>query len=198
MNLSHDYQVLLGELKQRIRDAQYQALRAVNKELIALYWDIGKKIVERQAGETWGKSVVENLARDLRSEFPGISGFSASNLWRMKTFYESYSGNEILAPLVREIGWSQNVYIFERCKDELEREFYIRWTKKFGWTKAVLLHQIDNDTYRKTLSNQTNFDKTVPEDARNQAKLAVKDEYTFDFLDLGGEYKERWIEWSAV
>jgi predicted nuclease of restriction endonuclease-like (RecB) superfamily len=79
-----DYPALLGDIKQRIRAAQYEALKAVNKELITLYWDIGRMIVERQRAEAWGKSVVENLAADLREEFPGISGFSAQNLWRMK------------------------------------------------------------------------------------------------------------------
>lgn len=196
--ITTEYKTLLSDIKQRIRDAQYQALKAVNKELISLYWDIGQMIVEKQQGETWGKSVVENLARDLRNEFPGISGFSASNLWRMKTFYETYQANEILAPLVREIGWSHNIYVFERCKDDLEREFYIRWTKKFGWTKAILLHQINNKTYEKTLLNQTNFDQTVSEDIRNQAKLAVKDEYTFDFLELGENYKERKLERALI
>ena len=196
--LLNEYATLLAEVKERIRAAQYAALRAVNQELIALYWDIGKLIVERQQGATWGKSVVEKLAADLRTDFPGISGFSASNLWRMKLFYETYAQQEKLAPLVREIGWSHNLIIFERCKDDLQREFYIRFTRKFGWTKDVLHHHIDNQTYEKTLLNQTNFDQTVSEEIRNQAKLAVKDEYTFDFLELGDEYNERQLEQALV
>ena len=103
------YGNLLGEIRERIRSAQHAALRAVNKELIGLYWDIGRMIVERQKGESWGKSVVEQLARDLQSEFPGIRGFSSQNLWKMKQFYESYAGNEKLSTLSREIGWSHNV-----------------------------------------------------------------------------------------
>jgi hypothetical protein len=102
--LPSEYADLLGTIKQRVRDAQYAALRAVNKELISLYWDIGRMIVERQQGETWGRSVVVQLARDLQAEFPGAGGFSPSNLWRIKTFFESYGGDEKLAPLVREIG----------------------------------------------------------------------------------------------
>ncbi|PPT09115.1 hypothetical protein CKA32_001372 [Geitlerinema sp. FC II] len=189
-----DYANLLSEVKQRIRDAQYQALKAVNQELIALYWDIGKTIVTRQQGETWGKSIVQQLAKDLQSEFPGISGFSAANLWRMRLFYETYASNEKLAPLVREIGWTHNIVILEKCKDDLEREFYLRMTRKFGWTKNVLIHQIENKTYEKTLLNQTNFDNALSEDVRNQAKLAVKDEYTFDFLELSDDYSERQLE----
>ncbi|MBG1269361.1 PDDEXK nuclease domain-containing protein [Nostoc sp. WHI] len=186
------------EIKHRIRSAQYEALKAVNREMINLYWDIGQIIVTQQQGATWGKSVVEQLAKDLQAEFPGISGFSAANLWRMRLFYESYVNNEKLAPMVREIGWTHNLVIVEKCKDDLEREFYIRMTRKFGWTKNVLIHQIENQTYEKTLLNQTNFDKTVPAEIRNQLKLAVKDEYTFDFLELADEHSERQLEQAIL
>lgn len=148
-----DYKALLQEIKQRVYKAQYEALKAVNKELIALYWDIGSLIVKKQAEHGWGKSVVENLARDLQLEFPGMQGFSPSNLWRMRFFYECYRDKEKLAPMVREIGWTHNIIIMERCKNDLEREFYIRMTRKSGWTKNVLIHQIDNKTYEKTLLN---------------------------------------------
>jgi predicted nuclease of restriction endonuclease-like (RecB) superfamily len=193
-----NYASLLAEVKKRVRAAQYAALPAVNKELVALYWDIGRLIVERQSGKTWGRAVVERqsgktwgravverLAADLQTEFPGIGGFSASNLWRMKAFFETYAPSEKLAPLVREIPWSHNLVILERCADPLEQEFYIRMTKKFGWTKNVLIHQIENQSYEKTLLGQTNFDKALTPELRAQAKLAVKDEYTFDFLELG-------------
>jgi predicted nuclease of restriction endonuclease-like (RecB) superfamily len=179
---SSGYSSLLIEVKQRIRSAQYDALRAVNKELIALYWDIGSLIVTRQQGDSWGKSIVEQLAKDLQSEFPGMSGFSARNIWNMRSFYVTYSPNLKLQPMVAEIGWTHNLTIMEKCKDDLEREFYIRMTRKHGWTKNVLGHQIDNRTYEKTLLNQTNFETTVPEEIKNQAKLALKDEYTFPFL----------------
>jgi predicted nuclease of restriction endonuclease-like (RecB) superfamily len=193
-----EYGNLLVEVKQRIRSAQYEALKAVNKELIALYWDIGKMIVTRQEGATWGKSVVEQLAKDLQNEFPGISGFSTANLWRMRLFYDAFANNEKLAPMVREIGWTHNLVILEKCKDDLEREFYIRMTRKFGWTKNVLIHQIENQTYEKTLLNQTNFEQTVSEQIRNQAQLAVKDEYTFDFLELADEHSERQLEQAIL
>ena len=193
-----NYVQLLGEIKQHIRSAQYEALKAVNQKLIALYWEIGKSIVTRQQGETWGKSVVKNLSQDLQTEFPGIKGFSAANLWRMKSFYETYVKNEKLAPLVREVGWSHNLAIMEKCKDDNMREFYIRMARKFGWTKNVLIHQIENQSYEKTLLNQTNFDKAVSENIRSQAKLAVKDEYTFDFLELADEHSERQLEQAIL
>src|SRR5437660_10991927 len=97
------YAQLLSEIKQRVRAAQYDALKAVNKELIALYWDIGRAIIRRQRAGTWGKAVVNRLAKDLQKEFPGIGGLSASNLWRMRNFYQAYGHNTKLAPMVREI-----------------------------------------------------------------------------------------------
>jgi len=192
--LPKDYKTLLGAIKERIRSAQYAALKAVNKELILMYWDVGQMISSMISREKWGKSVVETLARDLQHEFPGIKGFSASNLWRTRVFFETYARRTKLAPLVREIGWSHNLIIMERCKDDLEREFYIRMTRKYGWTKDVLIHQIDNRSYEKTMSGQTNFNKTLSPEIRTQAKLAVKDEYTFDFLELGEEHSERELE----
>ena len=100
--------------------------------------------------------------------------------------------------MVREISWTKNILIFEKCKDDLEREFYIRMTRKFGWTKDVLAIKSETHTYENTLLNQTNFDQTVPEEIRNQAKLAVKDEYTFDFLELGEEHSERELERALI
>jgi predicted nuclease of restriction endonuclease-like (RecB) superfamily len=131
------YNVLLGEIKDRIRSAQYDALKAVNKGLIRLYWDIGHMIVDRQKEEGWGKSVVQKLADDLQREFPGIQGFSAQNLWYMRQLFLEYSGKTKLQPLVGEISWTKNLVIMGSCKDDLEREFYIRMTKKFGWSKDL-------------------------------------------------------------
>jgi predicted nuclease of restriction endonuclease-like (RecB) superfamily len=197
--ISHSgYSELLTDIKQRIRSAQYEALKAVNKELITLYWDIGRMIQERQKGHTWGKAVVTQLAKDLQKEFPGIGGFSSSNLWRTRLFYETYADNPKLAPLVREIAWSHNILIFEKCKDAHERQFYITATKKFGWSKNVLIHQIENKSYEKYLLNQTNFDKTVPDSIKNHAKLAVKDHYTFDFLELADEHSEHQLEQALI
>jgi predicted nuclease of restriction endonuclease-like (RecB) superfamily len=192
------YGALLREIKERIRAAQYAALRAVNRELIDLYWDIGRLIVERQSGQTWGRSVVQNLAKDLQLEFPGVAGFSAPNLYKMRQFYEAYREHEILSPLVREISWTKNLVVMERCEEDDKREFYIRRTQQFGWTKNVLIHQIENRTYEKTGLNQTSFDGALPEHIRDQAKLAVKDEYTFDFLELADEHSERQLEQAIL
>ena len=196
--LPADYARLLGAIKERVRTAQYEALRAVNKELVALYWDIGRMIVERQQGRSWGTAVVRTLADDLQKEFPGMSGFSARNIWRMRDFFLAYHENEKVTPLVAQIGWSHNLVILEQCRDALEREFYLRMTAKFGWSKNVLAHQIENQSYQKTLLGQTNFDRALSPELRAQAKLAVKDEYTFDFLELAEEHAERELEKALI
>ena len=192
------YATAFAEIKERIRKAQYAALKSVNKQLVGLYWDIGRIILERQAAEGWGKSVVERLSTDLRQEFPGVGGFSVQNLWYMRQFYAEYHDNERLQPLVGEIAWAHNLAIMSKCKDPLEREFYLRMTRKFGWSKNVLIHQIENQSYEKSLLGQTNFEKTLTPALRAQAKLAVRDEYTFDFLELGEKHSERELERALI
>jgi predicted nuclease of restriction endonuclease-like (RecB) superfamily len=196
--IQQDYLDFLTQIKTRIRQRQYQALRAVNTELVMLYWELGEAIERKQQEQGWGKSVVKNLARDLQSEFPGRNGFSAQNLWLMRQFFKEYRDKEKLQPLVRELSWAKNLVIMSRCKDNLEREFYLRATARFGWTKSVLQHQIDNKSYEKYLLNQTNFDSTVPDAIKAQAALAIKDHYTFDFLELADEHSERELENALV
>jgi predicted nuclease of restriction endonuclease-like (RecB) superfamily len=193
-----DYVNFCHEIKRRIRDRQYEALRSVNRELVGLYWEIGELIHHKQETLGWGKSVVETLARDLQSEFAGRNGFSANNLWLMRQFYCEYVDKPNLQSLIGEISWTKNLVIFGRCKDDLEREFYLRATARYGWTTAVLKHQVDNKSYEKYLLNQTNFDATVPDEIKAQAMLAVKDHYTFDFLDLADQHSERDLEQSLV
>ena len=197
-NLPEDYAHLLADVQGRVRAAQYAALKAVNKELVGLYWDIGRMIAERQKVEGWGKSVVEQLAKDLQAEFPGVRGYSAQNLWYMRQFFLEYHEDVKLQPLVGEISWAKNLVIMGRCKDPLEREFYIRMTRKFGWTKNVLIHQIENQSYEKSLLGQTNFDQALTPELRARAQLAVRDEYTFDFLALGDEHGERELEKALI
>ena len=197
-NPGPEYAHLLTEVKERVRSAQYAALKAVNTELVGLYWDIGRIIVERQKDAEHGTAIAEQLSNDLRREFPGISGFSRRNVFYMREFYLLYRDDKRVQPLVAQIGWTHNLVIFQRCKDPLEREFYIRMTHKFGWSKNVLIHQIDNQSYEKSLLGQTNFDQALTPELRAQAKLAVKDEYTFDFLELGDEHGERELERALI
>ena len=195
---NREFKDFVTEIKNKILSSQYEALKKVNKELIALYWDIGKDIVSKQEAYGWGKSVVKNLSQELQKEFVGMRGFSVQNLWNMRLFYIEYSNDEKLQTLTREIGWSHNVVIFQKAKDNLERQFYILSTKKFGWTYRVLSHQIDNKSYEKYLLNQTNFNETLPNRYKKQAKLAVKDEYNFDFLELSSDHSEYELEIGLI
>ena len=196
--LPEDYARLLADVKERVRAAQYAALKAVNKELVGLYWDIGRMIAERQTDSAHGDAIVEQLTRDLGAEFPGVSGFSRRNVFYMREFYLLYRDLPKVQPLVAQIGWTHNLVILQRCKDPLEREFYIRMTRKFGWTKNVLIHQIENQSYEKSLLGQTNFDQALTPKLRARAQLAVRDEYTFDFLALGTEYGEQELEKALI
>lgn len=150
-----DYAQLLAEVKERVRSAQYAALKAVNTELVGLYWDLGRMIVDRQEQAGWGKSVVERLSQDLRRVFPGVAGFSVQNLWYMRQFHMEYRGDERLQPLVGEIAWAHNLVILSKCKAPLEREFYLRMPR---------IHQIENQSYEKSLSGQSNFDQALTPD----------------------------------
>jgi predicted nuclease of restriction endonuclease-like (RecB) superfamily len=187
----------IAEIKQKIRAAQYEAMKSVNIQLLTLYWEIGKSIAEKQQ-EGWGKAVVPTLSAELQKEFPGATGFSVTNLWTMAQFYTEYHDVINLQPLVGEISWAKHVVILNKCKDNLERQFYIQATKKFGWTKNVLIHNMEEKTYEKYLLNQTNFEQTLPETIKNQAILAVKDEYSFGFLSLAGQHSENELETALV
>ncbi len=198
MKFEKEYNSFLVTVKQKIHQSQYEAYKKVNSELIRLYYEIGSLISEKQNKLGWGKAVVEQLSKDLQNSYPGIRGFSARNIWRMRRFYEEYGKTEFLPPLVAEIAWSHNIVILEKCNNLLEKEFYIKMTKKYGWTKNVLIHQIENRSYEKFLLNQTNFDKTIPEKYRKQAKLAVKDKYGLGFLELKQEHSEQELETAII
>ncbi|OYU95604.1 MAG: hypothetical protein CFE21_10705 [Bacteroidetes bacterium B1(2017)] len=194
----NSYYSFLKEIKEKIHQAQYAAMRQLNTSLINLYWEIGKSIVEKQKQYGWGKSVVETLSKDLQNEFPGAQGYSVQNLWYMRQLYSEYKDNIKLQPMVGEISWSNNLVILSKCKADLEREFYIQMAKKYGWTKNVLIHQIEGKSYEKFLLNQANFESAVPEKFKHQAILAVKDEYNFDFLDLSEASNEKDLELALL
>jgi len=193
-DIEYDYGALLAEVKTRIQSAQHAALRSVNTELVGLYWDIGRSIVARQRVAGWGKAVVAQLSTDLQTAYPGVGGFSTQNLWYMRQLYQEYSASPKLQQLVGEIGRAHNLLILSRCKDGQQREFYLRMTRKWGWSKSMLAHHIDNQSHEKSLLGQSNFDKTLTPALRAQASLAMKDEYLFDFLELGEQHNERALE----
>lgn len=195
---SAEYLHFRDEITRRIRSAQYEALKAVNKEMIALYWEIGRRITEQQAALGWGKSVVETLSRDIQKEFPGIKGFGVRNMWDMARFYAEYQSDEILQPLVAEISWSKHIVILTKCKDTRQRQFYILATKRYGWTKDVLINKIEAKAYENYLLGQSNFETTLPDKMKNQAMLALKDEYTLSLAGFPDEHSEYELEQAIV
>lgn len=192
--LPSSYNEVLEDLKQLIKTAQIKALSAVNQALISTYRGIGEIIHKQQQTAEWGSSVVEQLAKDLQHSFPGMRGFSPRNLWNMRDFYLSYQENAKLQAMTAEISWTHNLVILEKCETLFEREFYIRMSKRNGWTYRVLMNQISNKTYEKTMTVQTNFSTSLPEKIRSEAKLSMKDDYAFDFLELADEHTERELE----
>ncbi len=192
------YNSTLKTITERIKQGQYNALKAVNKELIELYRDVGKIISRSKENRSWGDSVINELAKDISTENPGIKGFSRSNLFNMVRFYETYKEDKKIQTLSGQISWSHNVLVLERCKDNAEREYYMQLSIKNGWSHRVLMNKIAFKDYERSINSQNNFDVAIDEKYRDQAKLAVKDEYIFDFLELGEEHSERELEDSII
>ncbi len=194
-----EYVQFLNEIKSRIVTARIQAIRSVNKELIALYWDIGKSIVERQKEFGWGKGVVEQLSRDLTREYANFEGFSRDNLWRMRMFYLEYKDNQKLAQLVPELPWGHNILIMQKVKNAREREYYVTSSVQFGWSRNVLLNQIKADAYAVSLRQKIhNFPKVLSAHLSEQADEAIKSVYNLDFLGITKPVLEREIEKRLV
>ena len=194
-----DYIKFLKEIKRRITSARIAAYRRLNRELIKLYWDIGKGIVERQEKFGWGKSVVEKLSEDLTSEFKGREGFSPNNLWRMRNFYLTYKDNAKLAQLVQEIPWGQNIVIIQKLKEREAKKYYIKATIQLGWSRNVLIHQIDAEAHKHAkVKKMHNFHRSLSPYLAEQADLALKDSYLLDFLDLTEPVRERKINRKLI
>lgn len=200
------YAELLETLKYRIRTAQTRAVLAANRELVQLYWEIGQHIVTRQQVEGWGTSVIQRLAADLQSEFPGIAGFSARNIWRMRAFYLAFRTEEILSQVATEIEddtppaeiadlpWFHNVLLIESVKDYKQRLWYAQMAREYGWSRSILALQIKADLFNRQGKALTNFQATLPPPQSDLAQKVLKDPYIFDFLTIGAETREKDIE----
>ncbi len=175
--------------------ARENAFRAVNYELINMYWDIGEYVSLRVANAGWGKSVVKEFSDFIQSRYVGIKGFSSQNIWRMKQFYETYIGNEKLSPLVREISWTNNTLIMVAAKTDEEREFYLTLSAKFKYSKRELERQIDSALYERTMISDIN-NKTIIK--RNEGLTALRDSYTLEFLELPENHKEKDLRKAIV
>jgi predicted nuclease of restriction endonuclease-like (RecB) superfamily len=191
------YAAFLSDVKTRIRSAQIKAALAVNRELLLLYWQIGRKILSRQQTEGWGTKVLERLAQDLKREFPDMKGFSRSNLKYMRAFAEAWPDGIGQAPL-GQITWYHNIALLEKLKDPKERLWYARETIANGWSRNVLVAQIKNHLYQREGGAVNNFDKTLPAPQSDLAKQIVRDPYNFDFLTLSKEVEEQELKRALV
>ncbi len=192
------YGALLKDVKARILSARLRTYRGLNRELIKLYWSLGKLIVARQKKYGWGESIVERLAEDLREELPNMSGFSGRNLWDMRRFFEAYSDEPILRQLVAEIPWGHHLLILNKVTARKAREYYIRSVIEMGWSRNVLLHQIRNKAHRRSGRRLNNFSRVLPPSLAEQAEDSIKSVYSLDFLGIDGPIKERELEARLV
>lgn len=195
---SKDYIELINSLKEKIRAARHKAAISVNRELIILYWEIGREVLTRQAAEKWGAKVTVRLSADLSREFPEMKGFSQRNLKYMRAFAEAYPDARFVQQAVAQIPWGHNVRILDYVKDPREREWYIRKTIEHGWSRNVLVHQIESRLYHRQGKAITNFSRTLPKPQSELAHEVLKDPYVFDFLGIGEEALERDIERALI
>jgi len=189
-----DYEQLLRELKNRIRSAQIKAALAVNRELVLLYWQIGREILQRQGQEGWGTKVIDRLAKDLKQEFPEMKGFSRTNLLYMRAFAEAWVDEQIVQQVVGQIPWGHNLRLLDKATGYKERLWYAQQAIANGWSRAVLEHQIETKLYQRQGKAVTNFDLTLPQPQSDLAQQLIKDPYTFDFLTLAQNAQERDLE----
>ena len=192
-----DYPAFLDALKARVRSARLTAAVAVNQELIQLDGSIGRDIVERQRREGWGAKVIDRLAADLRAAFPEMAGFSARNLRYMRDFGAAYPDLEFVQQAAAKLPWGHHIVLLGP-RGEDERRFYVRQAVEQGWSRNVLVHQIESDLYRRQGRALTNFETTLPAPQSALAAQLVKDTYAFDFLGLAPDVSERELERGLI
>ena len=191
---SKSYQDLLDRLKNQIQTAQVRAALAVNRELVLLYWGIGREILARQQQEGWGSKVIDRLAKDLRGEFPHMKGLSRTNLLYMRAFAEAWTEESIVQQVAGQLPWFHNCVILDKLKPPEERLWYAQAAIEHGWSRNILVMQIEGDLYRRQGKATTNFQATLPKPQSDLAQQLLKDPYNFDSLTLSKDAHEREVE----
>lgn len=196
----NQFNSFLKNIKSKIYSAKSKAILSANRLMIELYFDIGRDIVEKQEALGWGKSVVEQMSKELVEEFGEKSGYSAQNLWYMRQFYNSYKDNQILQQLVGEIPWGSNIIIFTKCKDDTQKEYYIKNTIENGWNRNVLMHHIKTNLFDrdKIEAKANNFEVALPTELSELALDIIKSEYNLEFMEVGKNAHERQVENKLV
>ena len=198
MPLPDGYTGWLADLKTRIHIAQQRATLAVNRELVLLYWQIGRDILTRQAEQGWGAKVIDRLADDLRAAVPDMKGFSRANLMYMRAFAEAWPNEAIVQQAVGQLPWGHNLVLLTRLKDPEQRLAYAQSAIANGWSRNVLNIHIETRLLERTGKAVTNFETSLPKPHSDLARESLKDPYRFDFLGLGQEAQEREIENALV
>jgi len=193
------YSRFIKSLKEKVRSAQLKASVAVNQELIKLYWELSRDVVERQEKEGWGSKVIERIAKDLQNEFPGIEGFSRTNIFRMRAFYTAYkivpqSVGQLENLPVFQIPWGHNIAIIENVKNMNERLWYVNMTIEEGWARDELIGSIKRNWFKRYGKAITNFESRLPSPHSHLAQQTLKDPLHFDFLEIRDEHHERELE----
>lgn len=188
----------LAELKTRIHTAQQRAALAVNRELVLLYWQIGRDILARQAEQGWGAKVIERLAHDLRTAFPQMKGFSRANLMYMRAFAQAWPSDEFVQQPVGQLPWGHNLVLLTKLKQPAQRLAYAQAAIENGWSRNVLTIHIETRLLERRGQAVTNFSERLASPGSDLAQQSLKDPYLFDFLDVGKEADEREIETALV
>ena len=196
--LPSDYGRWIQSIKDRVRNAQFRAMVAVNVELMLLYWDIGRAILDRQAAEGWGTKVVQRIATDLAVEFPGAKGFSLRNLKYMRAFAEAWPNREFVQQVVAQISWGNNVVLLDRVKDIEQRKAYARLAAENGWSRSTLVREIANNAASNFGRATNNFALTMPIADSEAAIRAIRDSYDFSFLGLEKKTRENKVRQTLV
>jgi len=206
----HDYQKWIANIKKKIRKSQIKASVQVNQEMLLLYWDLGKGIVEKQKLAKWGDKLISQLSKDLNKAFPDVQGFSRRNLELMRKwylYYAEYVEQEIIAKqvvsqmkefIIFNIPWGHNVRIVAKSATLEEAVFYANETLEYGWSRAVLVHQIESGLFARKGRATTNFKRTLPEETSDLAAQSLKNPYNFDFLSMTENYNERELENALI
>jgi len=192
------YSDWLAELKGRIGAAQQRASLAVNRELVLLYWQIGRDILARQADQGWGAKVIERLAHDLRMTFPDMKGFSTRNLKYMRSFAEAWPDEEFVQEVLAQLPWYHQVTLLDKLPDQETRRWYLAKAIAHGWSRNLLVMQIESRLLERSGSAVTNFPATLPQAQSDLAIESLRDPYRFDFLGLREQAQERAIEHALV
>lgn len=193
-----DYAQLLSDLKQRVVSSRYKAVLSVNKELVLLYHHIGIIILQAQGQKGWGAKVIDQLSKDLRSEFPEMKGFSTRNLKYMRKFADEYPDGQFVQQAVAQLPWGHIVTIMYSTSDEEERAFYINESIANGWSRNILSMQIETNLFKRQGNAVTNFVDKLPASQSDLAQNTLKNPYLFDFLSLGKNAHEREVEKGLV